>query len=165
MTTQTSKHCASAQRAGDLPGLTILECLLATAVLAIAGVSTVFVLSAGRSRFAYSDELLRTTRLGEHIIEEVIVRPYFGSGTSRTDWCLDDYRGLVEQPGEVVDAFGTKYSIEDQRFRLTATVEPSAVVVPGLDNFTATGKTVTVRVGLPNGETRQLSRFISEPIP
>lgn len=146
-------------------GLTILECLLASAILSIAGVSTAFVLSAGRARFDYSDKTLRCTRLAEQLLEELSARPYHGSGASRPTWCLDDYDGLVEAPGTLIDALGTRCPDADQPYRRTARIETSSIALADLGGLVVPGKQATVRVEAGNGDAREISRFIGEPLP
>jgi hypothetical protein len=146
-------------------GLTILECLLAAAVVAIAGISIAFVLAAGRARFDYTDKALRCTRLGEHLLEEVATKPYFGAGAVRRDWCVDDYDGFSDGPEDRLDSLGGTYAEMDREYQREVSVQTASQMVPDFGNFTIAGKLATVRVKSSDGSVYELSRFISEPAP
>lgn len=145
-------------------GLTMVECLLATVVLAIVGLAMVFVLSSGRARFAYSESALRGVRLGEHLLEEAAARPYSGTGASRSTWCMDDYNGFSDGPKDLADFTGNAYASGDQGFQRTVEVTPSSVAVPQLASFVAAGKVLKVRVDAPDGESWEVVRFVAEPL-
>src|SRR5689334_22510544 len=103
-------------------GLTIFECVAAAAVVALAGLTVLSVLGGGRARFAYSQRALLELRLGEHLLDEVSSRSYFGSGTSRSTWGVSGYDGFVDGPNTLTDAAGSPYPAECQRITRTVSV-------------------------------------------
>lgn len=147
-------------------GLTILECLLATLVLAIIGVSMLFVLSSGRAGFVYSDQSLQGMRLGEHILDEIAARPYYGNGVARPSWCLDNYNAYTDGPGTLIDFLDTAYGAETQGFKRSVAVTTSTQTFPSLGGFSMPGKQVTIRMTPPSGDAYDLVRFVPErPVP
>lgn len=144
-------------------GLTIIECLLAIVIVAMATQALAYVLAGGRVRLEYSEVVLRGVRLGEDLADEILARPYSGSGTSRANWCLDDYDGFEEGPGELADFNGATYDTEDQDCTRRVSVKPDVVSVPELGGFTLVGKRLTVQVVGANGDRATVTRFIAEP--
>src|SRR5262249_37748927 len=141
-----SKPLLSARGLPAARALTIVECLLAGLVLTIVALSMGMVISCGGYRFTYSDTSLRGVRLAEHLLEEIVARPYTGTGTSRATWTISDYNGFSDGPNNVADFTGSLYGTTDQVFRRTVTVTSSTTTVPGLGGLVMPGKLVTVHI-------------------
>jgi len=144
-------------------GFTIIECVLATAVLVIAGASMMGVIWGGRTRFQLSTRSLCSARLGEHLMEEIASRPYTGTGASRAAWCISDYNNFSENPGSLADAWGTRYAASDQGCKRSAKVTTASLTFPELGGYSVTGKTVVVHVDGSDDDAWELTRFIPEP--
>lgn len=145
-------------------GFTLLESMIAMLVLTIAVAGLVAALDTGWRALSQADEASRGAALGERLIEEIVSRPYSGSGASRAEWCVDDYDGLHEVPGELADTSGALLpDAMDQAFARSCTVVPDTLAVPGLVTNPLPGKSVVVFTTGPSGHTWQFERFIAEP--
>jgi MSHA pilin protein MshD len=153
-------------------GFTLMECLLATVILALTVLAIAQAVGTGikQTNAALYEE--HAVALLEAMMEEVLSRPYNDpqgtqtpgpeSGeTSRALYDnLDDYHGLVEQPGQVADASGTLYPAAYQGFRRSVTCTYGSVnaglgALPGL--------TITVTVTDTRGRSWTLTRFVAQP--
>ncbi len=144
--------------------LTLVECVLAMVVLSIGVLGMVYATTAGHHHLHGSDLQLRAVRLAEHLLEEIHARPYSGSGIGRASFCVDDYDGFSEDPGQVRSFTGELYGDHDQIFSRSVTVTAANETVADLDGASIPGKTVTVTVQDSRGVNWSLSRFICEPI-
>ena len=147
-----------------LAGVTLAESLLAMVIVALAVLSISYVTTAGHQHMHHGEMSLRAVRLAEHLMEEIITRPYHGSGGSeRHEYHLDDFDGFQEEPGSLTDFTGTPYSAADQKFTRRVSIDGAAITVDDLDDITIDGKLVTITVERAEGRQWQLTRFIPEP--
>lgn len=145
-------------------GLTLIECLVATAILSIVVLGVCYVGVAGQQHLRASDVALRAVRLAEQLMEEVESRSYSGAGSTRSDWHMDDYNGFSESAGTLKDFTGTLYAdATDQAYSRSVTVAAGSVTIAELGNFTRAGKTVTVTVRHTGGLQWRVVRFIPQP--
>lgn len=144
-------------------GMTLVECMIAMALLTIAALGMTFAATTGHVHLSIADDTLRAVRLGEHLLEEIIGRPYDGSGASRATYCVDDYDGFTEPAGTLQDFASTPYEAVDQSFSRSVTVNPSSVTIAALGGAVIPGKVVSVTVRDAQGSAWTLTRFIAEP--
>lgn len=156
----TGPHLSA--KAGNHAGITLVECLLAIGILAIAVLGATYATMAGRQHLQHGEEMLRAVRLAEHLMEEIASRPYSGTGADRASFHLSDYHGFNEQLNELRDFASELYPNADQLFTRSVTVVSAAHEVMGLGT-TISGKTVTITIQSAIGREWQLSRFIPEP--
>lgn len=142
-------------------GLTLVECLLAMAILAVAILGITIAVTAGQKHLQYGETRLAAARLAEHLLEEIQSRPYAGHGAGRSSYHVDDYDGFHESPGEIKDAAGTPYGSIEQQFSRSVSVRGDAVAIPAWEGAVVAGKLVVVTLEDACGERFQLSRFIS----
>lgn len=161
---RVNRHRVSDRRHAILPGrgVTLVECLLAMAILAVAVLSLVYTATAGHQHAYHGDTSLRATRLAEQLMEEILSRPYDGSGTDRDDWHLDDYDGFTESAGTLTDGIGSLLPADDQTFSWSVSVSSSVQTIGSLDGIDISGKTIVITVQNETGEVWQLCRFLPE---
>lgn len=144
-------------------GFTLVEALLAVIILSIAILGLSYATTAGHEQLHQSERTLRATRLAEHLIEEILGKPYTGSGADRASYCLDDYDSFVELPGEIERMTGGLYADVYQGFTREVSVVGDSKTIADYNNVVIVGKTVTVTVTDTNGVTYELNRFIPGP--
>ncbi len=145
-------------------GLTLIESVMAMAILSTVVLAMCFVSSSGHAHLAYGETSLRATRLAEELLEEIESRPYDGSGAVRAQFHVDDYHGMVETPGNVRDHAGELCDAEAQAFSRAVTVTPITRTIAQLSGAVLQGKDVAVTVTDGEGQSWTLSRFIPEPV-
>lgn len=158
-------------------GLTLVECLLASAVLALAVVAVTQAVVAGQMQTAEALRRARALGLGEALTDEVLRLPYTdpdgpGGEVGRENFDnLEDFNGFSEAAGALRDARGTSnpaslYDAPFQEFSRTVSVVPanggSGVSVTGFGN-PLLGLMVTVTVQDAAGEKWTLTRFRAQP--
>jgi len=155
-------------------GLTIVESLIATVVLATAFVALLNAVMAGQQQLHQSDIMLRAAQLGNDLLEEIVSRDYrdpaggtsFGPETGENARCdyndVDDYNGYSEPAGQLTDCTGRIYGPEHQVFSRSVSVTASEPLVSQL-GCSIRGLNVTVTIRHQNGEQWQFTRFIPEP--
>lgn len=152
------------RQARCLPGLTLIECLFAMAVLAVAVLGLCHVVVAGHAHLKQGDDAARAVRLAEHLMEEIASRPYEAVGGARSHWGVADYDGFSEAAGALRDFTGRLYEGQDQRFARQASVSPCNTLMPALDNTILQGLQVEVVVSLGSGMSWRMTRFIPGPV-
>jgi hypothetical protein len=138
--------------------------MVAMVILSMAVLAVNYTTTAGHQHLDLSEKRLRAVRLAGDLLEEIVSRPYAGAGADRSTFCVDDYNGFQEAPGELKQASGTLYGGEDQQCGRVASVTATTITVSELENAVIPGKTVTVTVSDADGHEWELSRFIPEPI-
>lgn len=159
-TRPSPKHRSATHAAG----LTLIECMFATAVLATAVLGLCHVVVAAHAHLQQGEHASRAVRLAEHLLEEIASRPYDTPGASRASWSVADYDGLSEQPGELRDFTGALHDAKNQMFSRQVTVSPCNTLVPELDNLTLAGMQVEVTVSHEGGMSWRMTRFIPQPV-
>ena len=157
-------------------GFTLIEVLIASAILAMTAAAVANAIMAGQMLTYQALYNQRASALTEALIEEVLVLPYNDpdgdilpgpdageSGRSDFD-AADDFDGFSESAGSLADAEGTLLPEAYQRFRRSVTAVYESRTVSGFSN-PITGLTVQVTVQNQRGTTWTLTRFIPEPPP
>lgn len=145
--------------------MSLIDALLAMTILAVVMLGVTYATTAGHQHLQHGDAALRSVRLAEQLMEEIISRPYHGSGgTARSTWVIADYDGFTEQPGNLRDFAGEACDAEDQRFGRSVGVEPVTHTLAGLGGFTVSGLRITVTVTSPRGQQQAIQRFVPEPM-
>jgi type II secretory pathway pseudopilin PulG len=144
-------------------GLTLIECMFATLVLSVTAVGLAAAIGAGRHQVRHATGEQHAARLADQLLEEIISRPYDGTGPTRATWCLDDYGALNETPGALTDGDGEPLGEADQVFGRACSVVPGSVSLTGLTTNPMPGKAVSVTVTGPSGDEWTFRRFIAEP--
>lgn len=145
-------------------GVTLLECLIAGAILSAAVLGFMLTAVAGHKHLLSADAHLRATRLAEHLMEEIRSRPLTGGGGNRPMWSVDGFNGFYEEAGSLRDFLGALYPAPDQAFARRASVTVDTQTVVGL-SAAQPGLSVVVTIAGPGGEQWSLSRFIPEEAP
>lgn len=145
-------------------GLTLVECMVAMSVLAMAVLGLSYVATAGHQHLKQGEDASRAIRLAEHLMEEIASRQFAGTDAGRANWHLQDFDGFEEDAGDVRDFSGALYETSDQRFSRSVSIVDASVTVAELGNMTLSGKHVTVTAGLSTDRQWQLTRFFPEPV-
>lgn len=143
-------------------GLTLLEAILAMSILSLVVITVLTVTTSAHQHQTYASNSLRAASLAEHLLDEIASRPYTGSAGSRAEYCVDDYNGFSELPGELSHADGTPYPTEDQQFSRDVSVIVDSLMLPGITSAPQLGKLVTVCVVCPDGSQLEFERFLPE---
>ena len=146
--------------------MTIVEALLAMTILSIIVLALTYATAAGHQHLRAGETGLRAVSVAEDLIEEILSRPYHGSGgTVRADYHLDDYDGFEEELGEdeLTDFTGAAYGEAYQAFGRSATVSEQQHTLAELGGTQVQGKKVTVTVEDGRGQVWTLRRFVPEP--
>ncbi len=157
-------------------GFTLVEALIAAAVLAIVSASAVLPFLAGVQQVGEAAELEEAVALGQAMMEEVLARPFFHpeereaapgaeAGETQRDQftIIDDFHGFTESVGQLSSFEGTL--IEEKSaagFRRTVTVQ--YVRFPGLAQETDDVKSfvhIKVRVYRNNTAMVTLDRIVA----
>jgi len=155
------KRCRnSAHRA-----VTLIECLLAMAVLSTALLGISYVAVAGEGHLKQSERTARAIRLAEHLMEEIASKPYAGSGVGRANWHQADYNNFVEMPGTLRDFAGELYTDSDQQFSRFVLISDTSTAVPQLNGIVLSGRNVTIQIEHTQGNLWRITRFIPQPAP
>jgi prepilin-type N-terminal cleavage/methylation domain-containing protein len=154
--------------------MTLVECMVATAILAGVSLAASLTLTTGAQHVAYADRASRSARLGRDLMQEIRSKAYddpnqtplFGpeSGEkTRSDFDdVDDFHGWKQDVGSQTTATGELYDAEDQRFSRSVTVTDVSQSVSDL-GVSVPGRLVTVVVKHQSGEKWQFVQFIPKP--
>lgn len=155
-------------------GFTLVEVLLASAILSFVTLAIVQAVTAGQSRTLDSLKRARADALAEVLMEEILSKPYTdpdeagaigpeGDEAARSDFDnVDDYHNYLESAGALADHAGSVYPAGYQVFDRSVAVVAvtNSVADLGGDH---TGVQVTVTVSEPGGRTWVVQRFVPEP--
>lgn len=153
---------------------TLVEVLIASAILSFATLAIVQAVSAGQSQTLDALKRARADALAEVLLEEILSKPYAdpdeagaigpeGDEATRSDFDnVDDYHGYSESAGALADHALTTYPQAYQGFDRSVTVVAvtNSVASLGGDH---TGVQVTVTVSEPSGRAWVVERFVPEP--
>jgi len=154
--------------------MTLVECMVAIAILAGVSLAASLTLSTGAQHVARADRASRSARLGRDLMEEIRSKAYedpnqtpkFGNEPgekTRSDFDdVDDYDGWKENVGSQTTATGELYEADDQRFSRSVTVTDVSQSVSDL-GVNVPGRLVTVVVKHQSGEQWQFVQFIPKP--
>lgn len=155
-------------------GISLIEVLIASAILAFAVVAICQAVVAGQMQTYEALHQLRGMSLAEALVEEVQALPYddpesapdAGPDAGETGRDLfdnaDDFDGFSETAGNVVDADGASYGDAFDSFGRAATASYGTVTVNDLSG-PVTGLTVVVTVTDDRGMTWVATTFMPEP--
>ena len=162
-----STHKPLSYRAHRRRGFTLVEALTAAAILAFVVAAITQAITAGQTQTYEALHDARGMALAEAMLEEVLAMPYAdldesdSESTRATFDDMDDYHGLNETAGNVVDANGAAYPDTYNRFSRVTTVDTGSVTVSDWST-TINGKTVTVVVTDDRGRTWSVAHFVPE---
>lgn len=153
---------------------TLLECLSASAILAVVVVATCAAVSTGQSATDISLHRIRASALADALMEEIASEPYEdpngattpGPDAGETSRSLfnniDDFHGYSEKAGALADASGKTYPSEYQRFARSVTCVYTTQTLAPFGDMSGILVTVTVTDSKSN-LTWVLNRFVPEP--
>lgn len=161
---------------GKTNGFTLLEALMASAVLAFVVAAIAQAVSVGHRETDVVLKRLRGTALAEALMEEIVSKPYADpqggttpgpdsgeSGRTGRD-NIDDYNGFSESVNTLADAQGVSYPSDWQSYTRSATATYTTMSVANLSQTPISGIAVTVTVTLtPGGSSWTLTRFVPAP--
>lgn len=163
----TNKHNVYVRLAhvpGRTLGLTLVECMLATFLLSQIMLVFLYTANAGHDQLQYSQRSMVALRLADNLMEEIVGRVYSGTGLTRQTYCVDDYDGFEQTPGELCDCLDQLYGDEMQIFGHRSQVQAQEWLVSDFDDAVIPGKLITVTVYDQDGNEWSLSRCVFEPI-
>lgn len=155
-------------------GFTLMEVLIASAILSFITLGIVQAVSAGQARTLDALKRSRAQALAEVLLEEILAKPYadpegettFGPDTgesSRADFDnIDDYHGYLESAGALADHAASVYPTDYQSLARSVSVVAVTNTVSDLGGDHG-GVQVTVSVNEPNGRVWSVERFVPEP--
>ncbi len=154
-------------------GFTLMEALLAAAILTVVSIAVSTAIVSGQSRMYDAIRAQRAMSLAEELVESIVAMPYVDpdgesspgpepgeSGVDAFD-NADDFHNYYEAPGEVTDAAGNAYGEDYQLFTRTVSAQYESRDVPGVA-AAILGLNVTVTVTDDQGQSWTLTRFIPE---
>jgi MSHA pilin protein MshD len=165
---------SSRRRLREAGGFTLMEVMFAVSILAFSVAALTQAVVSGQSHTYEAMHASRAMALAEAMIDEVLSKPYDDpegdlvagpdAGESSRDLFdnADDYDGLAEASGAVVDQAGAVYPELYQKFSraVAASYVTENLADLGGDHD---GLSVTVTVTDSHGRVWTLSRFIQEP--
>jgi len=157
-------------------GVTLVECLIASTILAAAVIAISQSVVAGQMANVQALHNQRAVMLAEALAEEVISLPYnepdgvqtLGPdagemmGVRSTFDNVDDYHGFIEVEDAITDVYGTLYPETYQQFSRRVEVSYTTLDVAGLP-LSMSGIVVTVYVTDQDGREWNVTRFVPEP--
>ncbi len=162
-------------RSNDTRGFTLLECLMAAAVLALAVAAICQAIVAGQMSTYDALYNERAVGLAESLMEEILALPYDDPGgatvagpeageVNRAAFDnIDDFHGYEEDAGEQEDAAGDEYGETFQGFARSVTAAYGNVFVTAFNRNVA-GLTITVTVTDDAQRSWSIVRFVPEPV-
>jgi prepilin-type N-terminal cleavage/methylation domain-containing protein len=156
------------------PGFTLIEVLLASALLSFIVAAVCQPIAAGQMQTVDTLHGLRGLALAEQLMEEVQALPYadpqgattVGPDAGETSRALydncDDYHGFTQAANAISDGAGTLFPSDYQRFTTSVTASYGTVTLTGLGTGLK-GLNVTVTVREKNGRAWVVRLFFAEP--
>ncbi len=155
-------------------GLSLMECLFATAILSVAVLAVTEAILAGQAHSRNTIQSAHASALAEALMEEIIALPYtdpdgggsLGPDRGETDRFLfddcDDFHNFTEAAGQLRDAQNELLPADVQGFDRSVTAAFTSITVPDLGTPTVG---LNVQVNVTDGaQTWSINRFIAEPI-
>ena len=162
------------RRIAQQRGLTMMEALIASALLAMAASSVYLSVSSAQVQMHHAAHAQRGLRLAEELIQYVTVMPYDdpdGSSRPRPERGetsvsrfdnMDDFHGYAEAAGELKDVEGNVLPASYQVFNRSVSARYTRQRVSALGGVIP-GLLVTVTAEDGEGQTWTVSRFVPEP--
>ena len=156
-------------------GFTLIEVLIASAILSFITLGIVQAVSAGQARTLDALKRSRAQALAEVLLEEILAKPYadpegdtgFGPDTGEASRAafdnIDDYHGYLESAGTLADYAAAVYPDDYQSLSRSVSVVAVTNSVTDLGGDHA-GVQVTVSVYEPAGRVWSVERFVPEPV-
>lgn len=144
-------------------GFTLVECLIALVTMSSVSIAVLHLSATAHQQINYSDTIIRSARLCEQLVEEIVSRPYGSNGTDRQMFCVDDYAAFEENAGGIEDARGERYMSDEQLFSRKATISSANCSLDSLGGHVVHGRIITITVIGADGRPYTLSRIICEP--
>ncbi len=152
--------------------MSLIEALMAMAILGIGVVAVSAALTAGTQQSVAVADIRLATELAEAMMEEILALPWDDpggasapgpeAGETRASFDnVDDFAGYSEAAGAVVDATGTAYAAAYSRLA-RAVSQSAASLQPGAFGTAVSGLQVTVTVTQDGNTLASITRFIPE---
>ena len=150
-----------------------MEVLLASVILSMAVAALSHAIVSGQQHAYTSLSRMRAAALAQAMLEEVSAKPYMdnegavtlgpenGESSRNLFDNMDDYHGLIQPAGEMVDQAGDEYPAEYQTFSRQVQAAYETLNIPGIGQVD--GLQITVRVIDDNGQVLEIQRFIPKP--
>ena len=136
-------------------GLTLVESIVASAILAVAITAVFSAVASGRAHAEVAADELAATVAAEDLLARVL-----GSDPDR----IDDWNGHEEAPGELVDAEGVRLAPAMQRVGRRVRIEESERTL--FESVGIPGRSIVVEIfDREERTTGSLSRWIPDPEP
>ena len=170
------RNRAPAGHSGRDRGLTLVESMMALAVLSFAVLAVNFAVVAGQTHARAGDSSIRAIELAQDLLEEILALPYDdpdgastlgpeAAETSRLSFDnADDFHGYSESPGSITDFTGNAYPGDAQAFTRSVAIATSNEFVTDLSTAIA-GLTVTITVMDDQGRSWAITHYIPEAAP
>lgn len=164
------RHPRAISRCG---AFTLMEVLLASVILSMAVAALSHAIVSGQQHAYSSLARMRAAALAQAMLEEVSSKPYadnegavtLGPEAGESNRGLfdnmDDYHGLIQPAGELVDQAGEEYPAEYQTFSRQVQAAYQTLSIPGIGEVQ--GLQITVRVIDEHGQVMQMQRFVPKP--
>ncbi|MEM7681020.1 MAG: prepilin-type N-terminal cleavage/methylation domain-containing protein [Planctomycetota bacterium] len=153
---------------------TLIEVLLASAILAATMFAITASITAGQQQGLSAVDQARMVELAENTADRVLARPYndpegdttpgpdTGETTATLFDAVDDFHSWAEAAGALTDAAGAALPTPYQTLARSVTVADQTLAVAALGGD-INGKLVTVTVTDPEGRAITVQRFVAEP--
>lgn len=151
-------------KARDGAGVTLVEAMIALAVLAVGVTGTMHAINAAASQSGRCAGRLEQIRLAEDLLEEVGAQAFAPSGVGRCCWGVLGFDGFSEPAGGLVDAAGRPYPDRAQRFTRSVSVSAHTEALP-IVGVSVTGALVRISVTESAGSEYTLEAFVVERTP
>jgi prepilin-type N-terminal cleavage/methylation domain-containing protein len=137
-------------------GLTLLECLIASLLLALGATAVMMAASAGLQQQRYAQEQAVATRLAEELLEQVSSRTYLHADNP-------DYASLESESAQAMDGYSDEVDEKGDAATGAEAYERAIVVKPannaGLLAIPGAGFATAI-VTTPSGEKVRMSRVL-----
>ncbi len=156
------------------PGFTLVEAVIALAILQLAVLGILYTLAAGAQQSNAGDQAWRASILGVDLMQEIVRLYYqdpkfpsdFGPhGNEKTRNSYDDiadYNGYTDGPTGLTQLSGAAYPSGFSGYTRRVAVQDTTMTLTSIGR-TVTGRAVTVTVMQPDGQTWQMVRFVANP--
>ena len=156
------------------PGFTLVEAVIALAILQLAVLGILYTLAAGAQQSHAGDQTWRASALAADLMQEIVRLNYqdpsypgdFGphdNETTRSSYDdIADYNGYADGPTALAQLSGAAYPADFAGYRRSVVVANTTLTLTSIGR-TVTGRTITITVTEPEGQTFQLVRFVANP--
>lgn len=147
--------------------VTLIECVIAAVFLSVAVVGLASSVGNTVGNVDRAAKTMEATRLAERLIEEIVTKNVATQTGSRAAWGVQDYDGLVEMPGTLLEASGDFCPLRDQAFTRHVVVVPTKLPDLADGAMVHDAMLIGVTVESPEGWEIRLDRVlpIAESLP